>query len=668
MSKDIKVKATLDDQISPKVKKMSDKVKGNLNDIEKGSNKLTGSFKKLGGAIGAGLAVRALVQFGAESIKLARVQIEAEAKLEQTIKATGGAAGLTATQLKGMASQLQSVTTFGDEAVIGAQALLLTFKNIGGDVFPRVTEAVLDMSVAMGTGLKESSIQLGKALNDPVQGISALTRVGIQFTDVQKSQIKTFTEANDLASAQAVILKEVESQFGGVARAMAETDVGKIDQLTNSINDLKEEIGTELIPLQKTFLSLINETIIGWKDLLGVGERSRNEDVLEEIESSTALMKVNQKLIAEYEGVNVSQGRARTITRASREEYIQAKQNVIDLTAELKKLAGTPLGGGATGGAGGATGGAGGATGGGGGGGGGGVISAKPKGKSTETFYTLGVESSQALAEGFAIGAEQRQSKQDEIDQMRINREAEILQAMADLRGQASEVGLTEQEIERERLETWYDEKLELVRGNKEAEADLNAVYREQQIELDKKAANDEMKLQHLKLGVASDVAGGFSALLKVAGKENKAAANAAKALAITQVTIDTFIGAQKSYNALASIVPVGPVLGAVAAAGAIAFGLANVAQIAQQSFATGGIVGGSSFNGDNVPINVNSGEVVLNKAQQLNLMAMANGGAGRSGGNSISVTVNGNADETTTQDMIEQLTELISDKEYAGQ
>ena len=109
-----------------------------------------------------------------EVTALAAEQQRVEAQLAATLESTGHAAGLSAGQLTTMASELQNVSTFGDEAIIASQSLLLTFTKIGGDVFPRAQAAILDTATAMGTDLKAASLQVGKALNDPIAGVSAL--------------------------------------------------------------------------------------------------------------------------------------------------------------------------------------------------------------------------------------------------------------------------------------------------------------------------------------------------------------------------------------------------------------------------------------------------------------------------------------------------------------
>jgi hypothetical protein len=167
-------------------------------------------------------------------------------ELEAVLRATGGAAGLTSEELQGMADGLQNMTRFSDEAILGGQSMLLTFRNIGEDTFPRATEAMLDMATMFGS-IDSAAVQLGKALNDPIAGISALQRIGIQFTDEQKEMIQNFMDVGDVASAQNIILKEVEMQIGGLAIAMGETFAGKIDILKNKLDSLKELIGGPII-------------------------------------------------------------------------------------------------------------------------------------------------------------------------------------------------------------------------------------------------------------------------------------------------------------------------------------------------------------------------------------------------------------------------------------
>lgn len=200
---------------------------------------LKASFAGLAASLAPLLAAFKGFQFLGESADLAKTQIAAEKKLGAVLKATGNAAGLTADEIKNLASQRQALTNFGDEDTINASALLASFKEIKGDEFRRAIPLIQDMSAAMGQDLKGSAIQLGKAINDPIAGIGALSRVGVQFTYDQKQMIKGLVETGQMAKAQAVIMNELQSEFGGTAEAMA----SPLTQAANAWGDFKEQIG-----------------------------------------------------------------------------------------------------------------------------------------------------------------------------------------------------------------------------------------------------------------------------------------------------------------------------------------------------------------------------------------------------------------------------------------
>jgi len=192
-----------------------------------------------------------------------RNTIESEnalAQLNATIKSTGGAAGLSSDELVGMAQGLQQVTTFGDDAIISMQSQLLTFTKIGKDAVPAATEAILDLATKMGGDLKGAAVQVGKALNDPVQGINALSRVGVSFTEDQKAVIEALVKTGDVAGAQKIILKELAVEFGGSARAARDTFGGAITSLQNSLGDLLEGSGGNLNDA-KTAVEELNKAI-----------------------------------------------------------------------------------------------------------------------------------------------------------------------------------------------------------------------------------------------------------------------------------------------------------------------------------------------------------------------------------------------------------------------
>ena len=140
-------------------------------------------------------------------------------KLRGAIAATGGAAGLTAEEIDTMARNLDEATLGGAANIRDAAAQLLTFKSVGRDVFERTLKAAQDLSSTGFGSVEQAAVQLGKALEDPLVGLGALTRVGVSFNAQQKAQIEDFVKLGQVAEAQKVILAAVEGQVQGVAAA-----------------------------------------------------------------------------------------------------------------------------------------------------------------------------------------------------------------------------------------------------------------------------------------------------------------------------------------------------------------------------------------------------------------------------------------------------------------
>jgi Prophage tail length tape measure protein len=251
MSKDVK----FDIRGQDKSAAAFNSVKSNL----RGVTKSLGGLKTMAVGVAAGVAGIYALAKGIKTVtSAAMVQRDAEAKLGAVLQATGNAAGYNLDQLKGMAAGLQKVTTFGDETVMSGMAILATFKNIRGEAFERTTKAALDMSTIMGTDLKSSMLMLGKALNDPVTNLSALTRAGVQFNEQQKEMIKELVASGDLMTAQGIILQELESQFGGAAEAAGGPFAKAMGQLKNVWGDLLEEIGFAIVD-NEAFTDLLDE-------------------------------------------------------------------------------------------------------------------------------------------------------------------------------------------------------------------------------------------------------------------------------------------------------------------------------------------------------------------------------------------------------------------------
>lgn len=206
-----------------------------------------------------------IVAMGVFAVKSFMEAEEAMAQTRSAIKSTSGVANVTAKEVKGLAGELAALSGIDDEVIQRSENILLTFVKIrnevgkGNDIFNQAAEAALNLSVRFERDLRPTAIMVGKALNDPVKGVTALTRMGVQFTDQQKEVIEKLVETGDLLGAQKLILKELERQAGGAAEAYGNTLAGALGKAKTAFGDLGETIGKRLAPHIKKFAEWLQD-------------------------------------------------------------------------------------------------------------------------------------------------------------------------------------------------------------------------------------------------------------------------------------------------------------------------------------------------------------------------------------------------------------------------
>ncbi len=221
------------------------------NDVKGAATGLAGQIGPLGAglvAIGpAGLAVAAALAAMTLGLKAAlsatMAEEQAQNRLQGVLRATGYASGLTRQEIVEMAEGMEKSTLTSSEAVEGASAIMATFRSVAGDTFKRSIHLAQDMSAVFGQDLQSSATQLGKALEDPIQGITALRRVGVSFTDSQKEVIAKLVETGKHAEAQKLILDALEKQVGGAGKAEAQGLTGATHRLSVAWDDMLKTIG-----------------------------------------------------------------------------------------------------------------------------------------------------------------------------------------------------------------------------------------------------------------------------------------------------------------------------------------------------------------------------------------------------------------------------------------
>lgn len=259
----------------------ADKAKKDLAELRGGTGGggimgLADSFKQGLGAVTGFMAGFAGFQIAGDAVGFVKDQLldvlqagmdqqKVMAQTSAVIKSTGGAAHISASQVGELSDHMAQLTGISDDQVQSMVNVLLTFTNLKGNI-PQVTQTVLDVATAMHEDLQSAAVQVGKALNDPATGMTALQRIGVTFTQSQKDAAAQMEKTGNMAGAQAIVLKELTKEFGGSAKAAGETLPGQLARLNVSFDQAKEKIALAVIP---TIQKLVDQYIMPLADWLG---------------------------------------------------------------------------------------------------------------------------------------------------------------------------------------------------------------------------------------------------------------------------------------------------------------------------------------------------------------------------------------------------------------
>lgn len=237
-----------------------DKMMSEFSRLETKGQKFSYGMKKAFVPAAAGLA--ALGAAGAKFVAAGEQAATSNARIRQIADSMGlfgEASDQVAEKLVKQAEATARLTGVDQNQIKESQALLLTFADIAksadevGGAFDRATQLTVDMAAAGFGSATDNAKQLGKALNDPIKGISALARSGVTFTDQEKEKIKTLVESGKLLEAQDMILGAIETQVGGTAEATANST----DKMKVGFSQMAEQIGMALLPLVETVIPVI---------------------------------------------------------------------------------------------------------------------------------------------------------------------------------------------------------------------------------------------------------------------------------------------------------------------------------------------------------------------------------------------------------------------------
>jgi phage-related protein len=219
---------------------------------------LLGSVAKFAGPLVAAVGIGEALKSGFDTLKEGEAT---SAQLAAGLKSTGNAANTTVGQMNDLSTSISEYSGQTKDSVGKAESLLLTFtniKNVGPDkIFDDATTAAANMAARMGGDASSNAILLGKALNNPEKGLTALQRVGVAFTQGQKDQIKAMQDAGNTMGAQKIILGELNTEFGGSAKAAGETLPGMLNRLKTGFSELSATALSAIMPIVGPLLNAL---------------------------------------------------------------------------------------------------------------------------------------------------------------------------------------------------------------------------------------------------------------------------------------------------------------------------------------------------------------------------------------------------------------------------
>lgn len=270
-------------QMRAEIMNSTEAQKGFFSDFKKGFEEIESIAK----GVTIGTLISSMVRGGIEAVSeffgSAQKEFEeaerTQAQLQAVLTSTGGAAGVTKKQLEDYQKTLMNQTGVDDDVIAKGEEMLLTFTNIHGKVYEQALPAIVDLTAAMNggqvsmEGIQQISIQVGKALNDPINGMTSLRKIGVTFNDQQKQQIKTMQESGNMMGAQTVILQELNKEFGGTATTIRESAVGALQAFNTDLGNLKETVGGWMVSFKGALAGLFDPLIKSMADTRTAGEQ-----------------------------------------------------------------------------------------------------------------------------------------------------------------------------------------------------------------------------------------------------------------------------------------------------------------------------------------------------------------------------------------------------------
>lgn len=231
------------EQVARDAQESARNVGASFKNAERDLGSLTSMASGLRNVLGGALSAGAIIQFGRA---VADSTLEAErstALLQNTLRTTGYAAGLTANDIEELVGEMSKISGFDDDPIREGATSLLRFKGVAGDTFREAAKLAVDFAAATGKDLPSAFVAVGKALQNPVTGMRALRDAGADLSEGQAELAGKLAETGRVAESNQIVLSELARTVGGSAASAGGGLAGATRALSNAWDDLLKNIG-----------------------------------------------------------------------------------------------------------------------------------------------------------------------------------------------------------------------------------------------------------------------------------------------------------------------------------------------------------------------------------------------------------------------------------------
>jgi len=269
----------------------------------------------IAGAVAAGMAVKRVVDFGKSTVAAAGEAAHANKQLTAVMANTGSGFQEATKHAIELADSLGRQVGVSPNVIKAGESILATFHSVSGEVgmqagiFDRATKAGADLAAAGFGSIESNAVQLGKALEDPTKGLTALAKSGVTFTKSQKEQIAAMTAGK--ASAEELAAANLKIETSQVAYNEAVKKYGPdslqarnaAQKLSTAQEDLakSQAKGTDLLGAQKIVLEAVESQVAGTaKATAGAGAKMAVAYEEMKVKIGTALLPAVSSLKGEF--------------------------------------------------------------------------------------------------------------------------------------------------------------------------------------------------------------------------------------------------------------------------------------------------------------------------------------------------------------------------------